>query len=362
MIHSKQRITVALLKSLLKDKDNIWSIIRDTEVRGFGIRRLSDGSISYIYEGRKRSGSGRNIRRVIGRYPETSVADARIKALDGLKLLREGVDPSEKEKRKKAEELEKEAVSKFQKKTLNQVFEEYKKVRSLKARTIEDYNSLMDKCMGDWKDRPIREISPSDVQERFFQIQDRIKNSKAGTDGKAQATRTLRLLNALCEFAKVDEENGVVLLERNPCEIVKRKGIDTKIPVRERALSPNEIQMLLEELSLVDNLEYKSEPYAITNGTSADLIYLLLFTGLRLDEGRSLRWEDVSFENGYFVVRDTKNNTDHYVPMSKPVRSMLERRYAKNEDKGEFVFPSKRSDGHIVNIRKQLVRIEKGQG
>jgi len=59
------------------------------------------------------------------------------------------------------------------------------------------------------------------------------------------------------------------------------------------------------------------------------LVELLAYSGMRLNEARSLRWRDVNFSRGVFTitggVRGTKNDDQRTVPFSDAMRDLLER-------------------------------------
>ena len=61
----------------------------------------------------------------------------------------------------------------------------------------------------------------------------------------------------------------------------------------------------------------------------ADMVELLAYSGMRLNEARSLRWRDVNFSQGGFTVtggeRGTKNHEQRPVPLSDEMRGLLER-------------------------------------
>lgn len=61
----------------------------------------------------------------------------------------------------------------------------------------------------------------------------------------------------------------------------------------------------------------------------ADMVQLLAFSGMRLNEARSLRWRDVNFTQGEFTVTGgetgTKNHETRTVPLSDDLRALLER-------------------------------------
>ena len=59
----------------------------------------------------------------------------------------------------------------------------------------------------------------------------------------------------------------------------------------------------------------------------ADLVQLLAYSGMRLNEARSLRWRDVNFARGVFTVtggeRGTKNYEQRTMPLSDELRDLL---------------------------------------
>ena len=89
---------------------------------------------------------------------------------------------------------------------------------------------------------------------------------------------------------------------------------------------------------------------------------LLLFTGLRRSEAATLGWSGINFNEGYFKVHDTKNGTDHIVPMSGQVSTMLERRYNDKDKHSQWVFPNWNANGPLKDSRKQLAKLEQITG
>jgi len=72
---------------------------------------------------------------------------------------------------------------------------------------------------------------------------------------------------------------------------------------------------------------------------SADLIWLIIHTGLRLDEARTMLWSAVDFDKETFTVFDTKNHKNHTLPMTNATKGMFVRRYA-SRDGDNYVFTS----------------------
>ena len=89
---------------------------------------------------------------------------------------------------------------------------------------------------------------------------------------------------------------------------------------------------------------------------------LLLLTGMRKSEAMSLRWEDVNYSKGYLVLHDTKNGTEHYVPISSATKWILGLQ-KKSAGKSPWVFPSRHDpDKHMTEPKSQLAAIRKMVG
>jgi integrase len=61
-----------------------------------------------------------------------------------------------------------------------------------------------------------------------------------------------------------------------------------------------------------------------------DLQLLSLFTGVRTDGVRNLRWEDVDFDDELIEITRAKGDPPYTLPMTATVREILERRQAEN--------------------------------
>ena len=97
---------------------------RDSASNGLlAIRYAKTGLISFVYIGRiKGAGKREN---TIGRYPETSIEEARIRASELRKLYRQGIDPKQLEEQQAAERERKRALEEALKVPLRTVLERY---------------------------------------------------------------------------------------------------------------------------------------------------------------------------------------------------------------------------------------------
>ena len=67
--------------------------VMDGSLRTFGVRRFPNREVVFIVY-RRLPGSRKPTRRKLGRYPEMSLADARMKAEEWISKIRRGIDPS----------------------------------------------------------------------------------------------------------------------------------------------------------------------------------------------------------------------------------------------------------------------------
>jgi integrase len=345
------KITKRLLSTVspgLKD-----TFIRDTDLPGFGIKVSPKGTISFIAEARiKRAG---NKRITLGRHPILPLDDARKKAQETLLIMKDGFDPVELEEEERKQRAKIAAINDAKKITLRTVFKDYQSVRELKPKTLSDYRNTFDVCLPDWLDEPVPNITRRAVEQRFIKIRD--------NRGKGQAAKCMRILAAVLNNAKAEEvDDGVRLITENPCDVLKEKKVDRTLKPRERFLDREELRLVVEELSHVHHPSYSKQSPRLTSITVADFLTLLLFTGLRRDEAATLKWIDVNFDDGFFTIHDTKNSSNHVVPMSMQVRTMLERRRDAGDKHDQWVFPNKRRSGPLIDPRKQLEKLKQITG
>lgn len=142
---------------------------------------------------------------------------------------------------------------------------------------------------------------------------------------------------------------------------VEMKGPDARNPCWGIELFPETARAVRMELSEVPALE------AAINGASRDpyvrsYFRLVLATGCRRGEALKLQWDDVSLDAKAPTVtfRDTKNRSDHTVPLSPYAARALKDlpRLAKNP----HVFVGRVPRSHLAAVSKAWQRIRKALG
>ena len=167
-----------------------------------------------------------------------------------------------------------------------------------------------------------------------------VKTRKLGraivTGGKGVAARSTAVLGAMLAFAV---RRGLV--PSNPVtgvEVAKGEKM-------ERFLVEREVLALADALAVM-------EADVSLSPTMANAIRLLMLTGCRRDEVRSLRWAWVDFDRGCLRLPDSKTGAK-VVPLAASALALL----MSFDRSPTFVFPSSQSDGHVVGLQKAWEKV-----
>ena len=94
-------------------------------------------------------------------------------------------------------------------------------------------------------------------------------------------------------------------IDKNPCAGVKKLNELSRL----KTLSDDDINKLIG---------------GATNKLTRDLITFLIYTGCRKGEALNLKWDDVDLKNDVIAVKGTKTKYDRYIPISKPLKAILD--------------------------------------
>lgn len=312
------------------------TFIRDTELKGFAVR-LTPGSKSFILEKRV---DGKVRRMTLGRYPEITVEQARKEAQKQLGKIATGGNPIAEKQRDQMLGT-----------TLAQVYQDYIKTRkTLKPKTLYDYSRFMEVAFGDWQSKPILSITKDMVVKRHDQLGE--------NSGEAYANSAMRVLRALLNFAVAQYEtaDGQPILSHNPVERLTQTRAWYRVERRQTVIRPHQLAPWYQAVMWL-----REERRTRQSETIADYLLFLVFTGLRKQEGASLKWADVDLKHRTFTISDTKNNRPLMLPLSDFLLQLLEARNSVAES--EYVFPSPNSKhGHLIEPRKQMMQVSVKSG
>ncbi len=308
---SKRRVDAA------KPGETIW----DGEIPGFGLRVSKGGAKSYVLKYRR----GRLQRwYTIGRHgaPWTP-HNARQEARRLLGAIANGDDPAnEKQDVKQAETLT-EFASRY--------LETHAKVHKKASSATEDERNLRNHILPVLGNHRMRDITRQEISRFHHAMRDR----------PYAANRCLALLSHMFKKA---EAWGVRPDNSNPCLHVEKYSEKA----RERFLSTRELKKLGRTLAVVERAG--NAPYVVA------AIRLLLFTGARLGEILSLRWDYVDFEAQCLRLPDSKTGAKT-IALSAPALQVLAD-VPRMADNPHIICGSK-AGAALVNLQKPWRRIRK---
>jgi integrase len=255
----------------------------DAALPGFGLRVGENGTKAWVLMARLR---GKLIRFTLGRHPILSLAQARDRAREAIRLVGEGEDPRSRWK----EQEEGSEAGAF--KTVAAEF----LARSAQGKpSFKETQRIVNKeLVPVWGATPIAKIGRRDVVAVLDEIIDRGR--------PIMANRTLGVISRIFSFAL---DRGVV--DAHPCARMKRPGNERK---RERVHTEKEIRALWKAF---DHIGY---PYG-------RIFQFLLVTAQRRGEAAGALRKEIDTDSGLWSLPRTKSGHGHEVPLSPQALQLL---------------------------------------
>ena len=298
-----------------------------------GVRVQPSGAKTFVVNYRTGSGGRKapNKRVTLGRFGRITPEQARRMAQEALGKAAGGGDPAE--ERAEARSMP----------TLAQAFEDYMDANPRrKPRTVGIYRQNLRVCFGDWLARPLDAIDRRDVEARFLSVTER--------NSWATANQAVSMLRSIYRRSSIDHE-GL----RNPVELWIAGGGRLNRKRRRRISAPSEVlprwRAGVEAVGLSDD--------------HRDIFTIGVYTGMRLGEVVSLRWERIELDRRILRVEETKTGEPLELPLTRQLVAVFERRREESGEAGEegWVFPSPTSaDGHLKGIGHHHAEISKAGG
>lgn len=342
-----QRITKRLVDQLETTGSEYF--VWDGELKGFGIRVTPSGSRSYVVK--YRNGSGRNAaakRTTIGLVGRLTPDEARGLAKKTLGAVAHGHDPAAEKAEERRAITVKALVDEF-------LIEHVDAKRA--ATTAEHYRWLLEKrFVPEFGSRRAIDVTENDLAKFHLRL----------SDAPFQANRLLSTISSLYAWAGK--------LRKVPRDLNPAKGIE-RYPEdrRERFLSTEELAALGEALreaetdgipyevdeagprakhaAKPENRRIKVDPLAIA------AIRLLIFTGARLSEIRTLEWAHVDLQRGLLLLPTSKTGRKAVV-LNAPALAVLD----SLERLGPFVIPGADPEKPRADLKKPWVTVSKRAG
>lgn len=330
----KIRITAAAVRDLPQPSKGKQVLYVDETLQGFGLRVGATSRVFYV-ESRI---AGRTRRVTIGPANVFTPDEARREAKKLLGKMAGGQDINAERAEARARTI-----------TLAEALEAYLKGRALKENTAKSNRYMIERYFGDYLKRELKALSPAMLVGRFDKI--------TAESGEATANGSFRVFRAVYNYARAATaaNDGTYTLPENP---VRRVSDLRKWHRNRRKQTYLTDDLFPTFFAAVQSLTSDRHPEHAK--TFADYIELILRTGLRRTEAATIRWRDVNFKNKTITIRDTKNHSDHCLPMSVQIFALIKRRH--DESTGNFVFYEPGPKGAIADPRHNLVKVQEAVG
>jgi integrase len=220
---------------------------------------------------------------------------------------------------------------------MKNVFQMYMNSKiNLSSKTINEYSRLWNSCLcGYMGNMPAYQVSMEFIEDL------RTRLSKT----PYQANRCITLLKTLFNY------------------LIDKKGYEGKNPANGvdcfpeepliRALSPNEMEVIIRTLNRLQHKQFRISYYAIL---------CLALIPVRKSALLSMRWQDLSLSEKRWIVPESKNKKNLRVNLPNaiiPILNHLKRHAQQDNINSPYVFYSpKNSEKHLVEIKKTWEQIK----
>jgi len=317
---NRVKLTKRVIESAKPGKTNL--VLWDRQVSGFGCKITPKGKRTYLLY--YRTLDGRQRRPALGVHGRITCDLARTKAQQWLARVAMGEDPSEDLR----EARTKPTVREFSERYLKEHARPKKKPSSVKS----DISNLNNHVLPALGKKRLDLVTRADIQRLHAKMVDR----------PGAANHVMGLLGKMFNLA---EKWGLRSDGTNPCRHIE------KYPSRkmERYLSPVEFGRLAKVLN-------EAETDASIFIGAVRSIRLLIFTGCRLGEILSLKWDYIDFENKRINLADSKTGKKT-VYLSGPAIDVLNS-IARVQD-NPYVLVGRFDRDHMTRMGHQWEEIRK---
>ena len=187
----------------------------------------------------------------------------------------------------------------------NEVYQKYLENLSNTPKTILNKNIAFKHFLLVFTDKNIADITVNDI--KTYQLKRKLELMAMPKNiGKREQEINLdwvnKELSILSNFFNFCIESGYI--DKNPAQKIKKLNTLSRL----KTLSDDDIKKLIN---------------GATNKLTRDLITFLIYTGCRKGEALNLKWDNVDLKNDVIAVKGTKTKYDRYVPVSKPLKTLL---------------------------------------
>ena len=294
---------------------------------------------------------------------KVTLAKARELHAAALKLVDQGIDPRYAKRETKAEN---ESA-----RLLGDYFEEWLTFKTTATGRKKDAAGNAKKLISERTAKDYLSIYKNHIKDRFanwrikdIAREDLIKHCRAMQTSSAAGSEAIRkLLTVLTQVFEHALDAG--LIEDNPAATLKPSKFQAQQgEARDRWLPKNELRLLwraLEEATNPDQLsstirECKLASSVVLSQSVANVIRLIILTGVRRSEAVGMRWEQIRGDR--WTIPQTKNGKPHLVALSPLALEIIKQQRALSG--GPYVFESTSKAGQPITgdaVTKALIRL-----
>lgn len=205
--------------------------------------------------------------------------------------------------------------------------------------TVRGYTKVVNAHLKDWLDKPLIDITESDVTERFDMI---YKKSPSN------AAHAMRLLKAIFKTAQiVYRKQFPEIANHNPIEILKHQRKDWN------SIAPKDEYIANEDLPAFYQAVVK-----LSSTTARDYLMVCILTGLRKSEICTLTWsEGVDLQKKTLRIKSehAKNKQRHMLAMSDYLYALFRKRWENRVS--DYVFAGKSKTGVYDDPEKSIKQV-----
>ncbi len=189
--------------------------------------------------------------------------------------------------------------------TVKELFDEYIKLQTGGSETTKLRQYVSKHFLPFFQDKLIADITRDQIEN--YQLKRKLEIiSLPKNINKREQEISFRLVNieisTLHNFFNFCIKKGY--LDKNPCAGIKKLNELSRL----KTLADDDIEKLIN---------------GATNKLTKDLISFLIYTGCRKGEALNLKWDDVDLKNDVIAIKGTKTKYDRYIPISKPLKDLL---------------------------------------
>jgi integrase len=317
----------------------------DGTVKGYGLRvsaaseQYPNGKRVFFVMGRVNS---KLVQFTVGAFGTYTEEQARKRAQSILQDMREGIDPREAKREDAAVKV-----------TLAEVGADYVLRRDLKESSKRTIERHLKTTFATWASKAVASITEEDCRKRYRELAS--KGLRGNGPAPGQANQGFSVLRALINFAarQYKRADGSRIILYNPVE-----GLEDDW----KQLKPRSTRIPDTKIGAVWHMLAESRLAAPNRDTlsAIDLVRFLMLTGARITEGGSLKWEDVSLDEGWMHFADPKNGNEIFLPLSSQAIEVLKQRPRMKG--GAYIFSSSSVVGYVVDPRRTLSKVSEVAG